>query len=65
MSKAKNYQQLAKQLADILAWFERSDVDLDEAIAKYAEATELVKQIEAYLKTAANQVKKINARLSK
>ncbi len=60
MSKAKSYQQLAKQLADILNWFERSDVDLDEAIAKYAEAAELVKQIEAYLKTAENRVKKIN-----
>lgn len=56
---AKNYQQLADQLAKIIDWFESDDVDLDQAISKYQQATKLLAEMENYLKTAENKIRKI------
>ena len=58
-TKAKTYQQLAEELAEIIAWFEGGDVDLDQALAKYQKAVKLIAEMEDYLKTAQNQLKKI------
>jgi exodeoxyribonuclease VII small subunit len=58
-TKAKTYQQLAEELAEIIAWFEGGDVDLDQALAKYQQAVKLIAEMEDYLKTAQNQLKKI------
>ena len=58
----KNYKQLANQLAEILDWFESDQVDLDQAIAKYEAATGLISQMEAYLKSAENKVRKVTAK---
>jgi len=55
---AKTYQQLSDQFAELAAWFESDKVNLDEAVAKYEQAMELIAQMEAYLKTAQNKVKK-------
>ena len=57
----KSYADLSAQLSEIMAWFESGEVELDEAMAKYQEATKLIEQMETYLKTAANKIKKINA----
>jgi exodeoxyribonuclease VII small subunit len=65
MAKAqppKTYQQMAGELAELVSWFESDDVNLDEAVSKYEQAMELLKQMEDYLKTAENKVKKIKAR---
>ncbi|MDB5160969.1 MAG: Exodeoxyribonuclease 7 small subunit [Candidatus Saccharibacteria bacterium] len=58
---SKNYAQLSEELAGIIAWFEGGDVDIDSAIAKYEQAMKLVAELEAYLKTAENKIKKITA----
>jgi exodeoxyribonuclease VII small subunit len=50
---------MAEQLEQIMAWFESGDIDIDEAVKKYEEATKLLEQMENYLKTAENKIKKI------
>ena len=59
---AKTYQQLSDEFAELAAWFESDKVNLDEAVAKYEQAMELIVQMETYLKTAQNKVKKIAAK---
>jgi exodeoxyribonuclease VII small subunit len=59
---AKTYRQLSDEFAELAAWFESDDVNLDEAVAKYEQAMELLVQMEDYLKTAQNKVKKIAAK---
>jgi exodeoxyribonuclease VII small subunit len=61
---AKNYQQMADQLAELVDWFESDAVNLDEAVGKYQQAMELLEQMEIYLKTAENKVKKISAKFN-
>ncbi|HXY17931.1 MAG TPA: exodeoxyribonuclease VII small subunit [Candidatus Nitrosopolaris sp.] len=56
----KSYAQLSAELGEVMDWFEGGEVDLDEALAKYQQATKLIEQMENYLKTAANKIKKIN-----
>ena len=56
---SKNYKQLSEQLAKILDWFEGDQVELDQAIAKYQEASKIIAEMESYLKTAQNKVRKI------
>lgn len=48
-----------EELAEILAWFESEQVDLDQAVAKYEQAMKLLASMEDYLKTAENKIKKI------
>ena len=52
---------MADALAKLMEWFESDRVNLDEAVGKYQQAMELLEQMEAYLKTAENKVKKISA----
>ncbi len=59
-TKKTDYQALTAELEEIINWFESDEVNLDEAVIKYEKAQELIKQIEAYLKTTENRIKKIN-----
>jgi exodeoxyribonuclease VII small subunit len=61
-NSAKSYSELSVELAEIMEWFEGGEVDLDEALAKYQQASQLLEQMEKYLKTAANKIKKLNAK---
>lgn len=54
-----NYKQLSSQLDDILARLQNADVDIDEATKLYEQGTQIVKQLETYLKTAENKVAKL------
>jgi exodeoxyribonuclease VII small subunit len=55
----KTYRQLSDELAEIMDWFESGEADLDEAVAKYKHAIELIDQLEDYLQNAENEIKKI------
>lgn len=55
----KSYRELSDELARLMEWFESGDVDLEEAIANYQKAMKLIGELEDYLKTAENQIKKI------
>lgn len=60
--KAKSYRKMNEELAELLAWFEGEEVDLDQAVVKYEQAMRLLADMEAYLKTAENKIKKISAK---
>ncbi len=59
----RNYQKMNSELAEIIEWFESDKVNLDEAVAKYKQALKLITEIETYLKTAENKIKKISIKL--
>lgn len=63
MAQKKTYRQLNEELAQIIAWFEGESVDLDEAIIQYEKAAKILDEMQKYLKTAENKIKKITARL--
>lgn len=52
---------MSEELDNILAWFESGDVDLDKAVQKYGQAQKLLDEMENYLKTAENKIRKIAA----
>ena len=53
---------MSDELAELMAWFESEQVNLDEAVNKYGQAMELIDKMQAYLKSAENKVKKISAK---
>lgn len=55
----KSYRELSDELAQLMERFEGGDVDLEEAIENYQKAIKLIGQLEDYLKTAENKIKKI------
>jgi exodeoxyribonuclease VII small subunit len=44
-----DYKTAKSQLDEIIYWFENEPIDVDEAIAKYQQADQLIKDIEMYL----------------
>lgn len=55
----KTYQQMTDELNGLIEWFESDQVDLDLAVDKYEQAMRLLKDMETYLQTTENKVKKI------
>jgi exodeoxyribonuclease VII small subunit len=53
----KSYRQMADELNGLVEWFESDQLNLDEAVAKYEQAMQLLEQMENQLKTAENRVK--------
>ncbi len=65
MAETKSdYQKMSAELSAIIEWFESDKVNLDEAIVKYEQALTLIAEIENYLKTAENKVKKITTKFN-
>jgi exodeoxyribonuclease VII small subunit len=58
----KSYKEMSAELANVLAWFDEADIDLDEAVKKYEQASLLLDEMENYLKTAENKIKKIKTK---
>ncbi len=59
MSK-KTYQQLQSELDEVLSELQSSELDIDKSLELYSRGQKLIKQLEDYLKTAKNQITKIN-----
>ncbi len=59
--KELNYRELNSELEVILASLEANDLEIDEAIKQYQRGTEIVEQLQKYLKTAENKVKKVTS----
>lgn len=57
-----NYREMSAKLEEIMLWFESGEIDVDEAIKKYEEAAKLLNEMEKYLKTAENKIKRISAK---
>jgi exodeoxyribonuclease VII small subunit len=62
LRKSKNYRQMSEELAELIEWFESQDPDIDRALEKYNQAMALIEQMEEYLKTAENRIRKISIR---
>jgi exodeoxyribonuclease VII small subunit len=63
MTQAKkiDYAALQTELDEILAELQRDDGDVDAAIKQYGRGLEIIKLLEAYLKTAENSVRELKA----
>ncbi len=59
-----NYRKLHEELEAILARLETNELEVEEAIKQYQRGSEIVKQLQQYLKTAENKVKKVTTERS-
>jgi len=57
--KKRTYNDMSDELNKIIAWFEGDEVNLEDAVAKYETAMSLLNDMEEYLKSAQNKIKKI------
>lgn len=53
---AKTYQELSRELDDVLTRLQADDVDVDQALQLHEQGQQLVKQLEAMLADAENKV---------
>lgn len=58
--KEKSYTELKEELDNLLDWFESSEVDVDEALKKYEQASKLLAELEKKLSEAELVVKKLS-----
>jgi exodeoxyribonuclease VII small subunit len=57
MSEPKNdLNKLLAKLDELLVWFDKSDIDLDEALKKFDEGVKLTEGIKAQLTEAENKI---------
>lgn len=56
MPKKESISEGFKELEDITQWFEREDVDLEEALKKFERGLELVKTLKTYLQKVEHRV---------
>ena len=61
-NKPFEFERALKELEEITAWFESSDVDLDQGLAKFERGMELSAELKAHLQTVENRVEKIKQR---
>ncbi len=59
--KKIDYQALHNELDEIVAALQRDDTDVDMALTQYARGLDIIKLLEAYLKTAENTVQELKA----
>jgi len=59
MAKKVDYQALKSELDNIMLELQRENLDVDQALKYYERGLELVKDLEAYLKTAENRVQEV------
>jgi exodeoxyribonuclease VII small subunit len=60
--KVNDFGAAYAELEQIVGWFEKEDVDLDEALTKFERGLELASQCKARLKEVENKVVKIKAK---
>ena len=59
--KTTNYQALKAELDTVLDYLQQPDTDVDATLKGYQRGLELISQLEAYLKTADNQIVALQA----
>lgn len=64
MAKQIDYRTLSSELDEILNRLQSGDLSIDEALPAYERGMALVKELEAYLKTAENKVTALKAKLA-
>lgn len=63
-TKPFEFEAALKELEEITTWFESSDVDLDQGLAKFERGMELSTQLKEHLQSVENRVEKIKARFA-
>lgn len=63
-SKPFEFEKALKELEEITAWFESSDIDLDAGLAKFERGMELATELKTHLASVENRVEKIRQRFS-
>lgn len=61
MGKTFDYRSEKRKLEEIVVIMQSGELTIDESLAKYQEAEEIIKSLEKYLKTAENKITKIRA----
>ena len=54
-----NFTKAYKEIEEINEWFQRDDIDLDEALKKYERGMELIKKCKERLKQAENKFEEL------
>ena len=62
--KPFEFEKSLKELEEITAWFESSDIDLDAGVAKFERGLELASLLKTHLASIENRVEKIRERFS-
>jgi exodeoxyribonuclease VII small subunit len=62
--KPFEFEPALKELEQIAAWFESSDVDLDQGLVKFERGMELANELKTHLAAVENRVEKIKQRFS-
>ena len=65
MAKTVNYRELSSELDDVLNKLQSVESDIDEAVKQYERGMQIIKDLEAYLKTAENKVLKTKVSIEK
>ncbi len=58
-SQSIDYTALKTELDNLLQALQSGELELDEAIATHKRGQDIINQLEAYLKTAQNKIKKV------
>lgn len=59
-----NFSEAFKEIEEINEWFQREDLDLEEALQKYERGMELIKKCKERLKEAENKFEEIKKKYS-
>jgi exodeoxyribonuclease VII small subunit len=57
----ESYQEMSRQLDELLAKLQASDTGIDEAVKDYEAALKLIAKLEAHLEKAENHVRELKA----
>jgi exodeoxyribonuclease VII small subunit len=55
----KTYKQLQTELDEVLEKIQAEELNVEEAIKLYEQGEKLIRELETYLKTAENKIKKL------
>ena len=55
----KTYKELRTELDELMSWFDGEDIDVEQALAKYEQAEQIIKQLETYLKDTELKITKL------
>jgi len=63
-TKSFEFSKALEELEQITAWFESSEVDLDQGLTKFERGMELSAELKQHLQTVENRVEKIKQRFT-
>jgi exodeoxyribonuclease VII small subunit len=62
MAQEVDYRELTGELEAIVSALNEDNIDVDDAMQKYARGLEIITALEKYLKTAENKIEKLSTK---